>query len=100
MGGDSNPEPGNSPVCCGQKIALIYEGRQDLCDPAPSRGRRGLRGPLAVRSYPRSRERAFRLLLNSLAACLNQHQRDVIDYLRKRTACCSEQLGKQAAALE
>ena len=31
----------------------------------------------------------FRLLLISLAGCLNQHQRDVIDYLQKKTACCA-----------
>jgi len=35
----------------------------------------------------------FRLLLISLAGWVNQHQRDLIDYLGEKTACCASNLG-------
>jgi hypothetical protein len=37
----------------------------------------------------------FRLLLISLAGCLNQHQRDVIDYLQEENRVLREQLGNR-----
>jgi hypothetical protein len=42
---------------------------------------------------------AFRLLLNSLADCLNQHQRDVIDHLQEENSLLREQLGKKRLRL-
>jgi hypothetical protein len=41
----------------------------------------------------------FRLLLISLAGCLNQHQRDVIDYLQKENRVLHEQLGSKRLRL-
>jgi putative transposase len=41
----------------------------------------------------------FRLLLNSLAGCLNQHQRDVIDYLQEENRVLREQLGNKRLRL-
>lgn len=37
----------------------------------------------------------FRLLLISLAGCLNQHQSDVIDYLQEENRVLREQLGNK-----
>jgi hypothetical protein len=41
----------------------------------------------------------FRLLLISLAGCLNQHQRDVIDYLEDENRVLCEQLGNKRLCL-
>ena len=41
----------------------------------------------------------FRLLLISLAGCLNQHQRDVIDYLQEENRVLREQLGNRRLRL-
>ena len=41
----------------------------------------------------------FRLLLISLAGCLNQHQRDVIDYLEEENRVLREQLGSKRLRL-
>ena len=41
----------------------------------------------------------FRLLLISLAGCLNQHQRDVIDYLQEENHVLRQQLGNQRLRL-
>jgi hypothetical protein len=41
----------------------------------------------------------FRLLLISLAGCLNQHQRDVIDYLEEENRVLREQLGNKRLRL-
>jgi putative transposase len=41
----------------------------------------------------------FRLLLISLAGCLNQHQRDVIDYLQEENRVLREQLGNKRLCL-
>ena len=41
----------------------------------------------------------FRLLLISLAGCLNQHERDVIDYLQKENRVLREQLGNRRLRL-
>src|SRR5437016_11316288 len=41
----------------------------------------------------------FRLLLISLAGCLNQHQRDVIDYLQEENRMLREQLGNRRLRL-
>jgi len=41
----------------------------------------------------------FRLLLISLAGCLNQHQRDVIDYLQEENRVVREQLGNKRPRL-
>src|SRR5947208_14124242 len=41
----------------------------------------------------------FRLLLISLAGCLNQLQRDVIDYLQEENCVLSEQLGNKRLRL-
>ena len=41
----------------------------------------------------------FRLLLISLADCLNQHQRDVIDYLEEENRVLREQLGNKRLRL-
>lgn len=37
----------------------------------------------------------FRLLLISLASCLNQHQQEVIDYLQEENRVLREQLGSK-----
>ena len=42
----------------------------------------------------------FRLLLISLAGCLNQHQRDVIDYLQEENCVLREQLGNKRLRLK
>ena len=42
----------------------------------------------------------FRLLLISLAGCLNQHQRDVIDYLQEENRVLREQLGNKRLRLK
>jgi hypothetical protein len=42
----------------------------------------------------------FRLLLISLAGCLNQHQRDVIDYLQEENRILREQLGNKRLRLK
>ena len=41
----------------------------------------------------------FRLLLISLVGCLNQHQRDVIDYLQEENGVLRQQLGSQRLRL-
>jgi len=41
----------------------------------------------------------FRLLLISLAGWLNQHQRDVIDYLEEENRVLREQLGNKRLGL-
>ena len=41
----------------------------------------------------------FRLLLISLAGCLNQHQCDVIEYLQKESRVLREQLGNKRIRL-
>ena len=41
----------------------------------------------------------FRLLLISLAGCLSQHQRDVIDYLQEENRVLREQLGNKRLCL-
>jgi len=41
----------------------------------------------------------FRLLLISLAGCLSQHQRDVIDYLREENHVLRQQLGNKRLRL-
>ena len=41
----------------------------------------------------------FRLLLISLAGCLNQHQGDVIDYLQEENRVLREQLGSKQLRL-
>jgi putative transposase len=41
----------------------------------------------------------LRLLLISLAGCLNQHQRDVIDYLEEENRVLCEQLGNKRRRL-
>jgi len=41
----------------------------------------------------------FRLLLISLAGCLNQHQRDVIDNLQEENRVLREQLGNKRLCL-
>ena len=41
----------------------------------------------------------FRLLLISLAGRLNQHQRDVIDYLQEENRVLREQLGNKRLCL-
>ena len=41
----------------------------------------------------------FRLLLISLAGCLNQHQRDLIDYIEEENRVLREQLGSRRLRL-
>ena len=41
----------------------------------------------------------FLFLLISLAGCLNQHQRDVIDYLQEENCVLRQQLGKKRLRL-
>ena len=41
----------------------------------------------------------FRLLLISLAGCLNQHQRDLIDYLEEENRVLRDQLGSRRLRL-
>jgi hypothetical protein len=41
----------------------------------------------------------FRLLLISLAGCLNQHQRDLIDYLQEQNRVLRQQLGNKRLRL-
>ena len=52
-----------------------------------------------LRCHNASTTGAFRLLLNSLADCLNQHPRDVIDHLQEENSLLREQLGKNRLRL-